>query len=154
VKNLLNHPLRLIAVAAAATLFFIGAQRLFQLDPQTLFLEEVKQMIATVNQGSYRNIESTLSPAFVEMLSDEAGMTARQAILMARKMDLAGSHQYQFVNNPVFHARDYAEVEIDRSGRNGSFESARRFSVPYIWVDGEWKIAGNFRSQSSWNDPF
>ncbi len=111
-------------------------------------------MIATVNQGSYGNIEEKLSPAFREMLLDETGMNTRQAILMARKMDVQRGVQYRFANNPLFEAKRYAEVEIDRSGPDGNFEQARRFPVPYIWIDGEWMIAGGFQSRRSWEDPF
>gem|GEM_PF-3606503 len=34
------------------------------------------------------------------------------------------------------------------------FKNAYRFPVPFIWIDGEWKIAGGFQSQRSWDHPF
>jgi len=111
-------------------------------------------MIATVNQGSYRKIEEQLSPQFIEMLLDQTGMNTRQAIIMARRRDMDGGYQYRLVNNPLFQPKRYAEVEIDRSGRGGEFKNAYRFPVPFIWIDGEWKIAGGFQSQRSWDHPF
>lgn len=152
--SLLNHPLRLIGVAIVLTALFFGYQWLFKPDPQVVFQNEVKQMIATVNQGSYGNIEEKLSPAFIEMLRNQTGMNTRQAIIMARKRDMARGHQYHLANNPLFEAKRYAEVEIDRSGPGGNFEQASRFPVPFIWIDGEWMIAGGFQSNRSWDHPF
>jgi len=115
--SLLNHPLRLLGVGIAIAALFTGYKVLFQPDPQVVFQNEVKQMIATVNQGSYRKIEEQLSPQFIEMLLDQTGMNTRQAIIMARRRDMDGGYQYRLVNNPLFQPKRYAEVEIDRSGR-------------------------------------
>lgn len=110
-------------------------------------------MIASVNQGDYGKVREFVSPAFEEML-DSHGWTVRRALLTARKMDRDGGHVYRFINNPIFLERDYAEVEVDRSGRGGEFSSAERFAIPYVWIDGEWKVAGDFRGQRTWHDPF
>ncbi|MEM1157108.1 MAG: hypothetical protein AAF649_05070 [Verrucomicrobiota bacterium] len=152
--SLFHRPLRLLGIGIAIATLFTGYQVLFRPDPQVVFQNEIKQMIATVNQGSYGKIEKKLSEPFIEMLSDQTGMTARQAVLLARRRDMDGSHQYRLANNPVFNTKQYAEVEIDRSGRGRDFDNAYRFSVPFIWVDGEWKIAGGFQTQRSWESPF
>lgn len=152
--SLLNHPLRLLGVGILIATLVIGYKVLFQPDPQVVFQNEVKQMIATVNQGSYRKIDGKLSPQFADMLSDYTGMTVQQAVMIARKQDTDGDHQYRLANNPIFEAKRYAEVEIDRSGRGGDFNNAYRFPVPFIWIDGEWKVAGGFQTQRTWEDPF
>lgn len=142
-----------ISLAIVIGLLWAGWHFLLKPDPRTAFLNEVKQMIASVNQGDYGKVREFLSPAFVDMLSSE-GWTVQRAILTARKMDQDGGHLYRFVNNPIFQHRDYAEVEVERSGRGGDFSTAERFWLPYVWIEGEWRIAGDFRGQRTWNDPF
>lgn len=153
-QSILTRPLRLLGIGIALAALFTGYKILFQPDPQVIFQNEVKQMISTVNQGSYGKIQDKLSPGFIEMLRDETGMTTQQAVVLARRKDLDGGYQYRLANNPLFQPKRYAEVEIDRSGRGGDFAQAYRFAVPFIWVDGEWMIAGGFQTQRYWDSPF
>jgi len=152
--NLLHHPLRLLGVCIVVTLLFFGYRTLFRPDPQVVFQNEVKQILASVNQGSHTKIEPHLSASFVEMLRDRTGLTVRQATILAKRRDLDGGHQYRLANNPIFEAKRYAEVEIDRSDRGGEFTPAYRFAVPFIWTDGKWKVAGGFQTQNTWKSPF
>jgi len=122
-------------------------------NPRTAFINDIQAMITTVNEGNHVKMRKNFSPAFIEVIQSY-GMTPEQALLTARRRDLDGNHQYRFLDNPVFEPKDYAEVELERSGVGGDFSTARAFGVPFIYVDGKWKVAGDFRGTRVWEEPY
>ncbi|MGF1679220.1 MAG: hypothetical protein ACFCUX_08505 [Candidatus Methylacidiphilales bacterium] len=150
-KQALHHirPLLVVAILGIAAL----AWNFFKSDPVKDFNREVKQMVATVNRGEHGKTERWLSEGFKEMLT-EYGMTLPHILSWVSKMDREGGHQYLHIDTPVFQPKEYAEAYFERSESGGHFSGTRRFFVPFIWQEGAWKVAGDFRSRREWESPF
>ncbi|MEM6822883.1 MAG: hypothetical protein AAF558_13200 [Verrucomicrobiota bacterium] len=148
IEKKLLIPVAILLILGVLTYYFF-----FKTDPKAAFLREVKQMIETVNQGDHQKVKKHLSPEFMMMVGDY-GLNINQAIFMIRKQDIDGQYQYKFANCPIFEHKSYAEVEIYRSERGGSFNSPFLIPVPFIWTDNKWMVAGDFRGERTWQDPY
>jgi hypothetical protein len=122
-------------------------------DPRSAFLAEVDGMIQAVNQGEHLSLRKKLSPEAEATIADRF-MPVQQALFTARKLDGDRNSRYRLANLNVFYAADYAEIEIERSGPNGDFTDSRRFPLPFVYLKGNWLVAGGFRGERDFSNPF
>jgi hypothetical protein len=139
----------LLAVVAAGVFYFWT-----RTDPREAFLREVETMVETVHAGEHTRLRSKFSPEFEEFLRS-SGVLPGQILLIAQRLDAAEGRRYRITNLAHFEAGRYAEVEFERSGPHGDFTHPLAFAVPFVYQDGEWKVAGSFRTPDrDWTTPF
>jgi hypothetical protein len=152
--NLINHHKLLFWLCSCLGL---GLILLFggrcQSDPRAAFLAELEKLIEQAHQGQHLSLQKKLSDEAKNHVTNY-GMTVPQALLTARKLDLEGGIRYRVSELQVFYPRDYAEVEMQRSGPSGDFSNARSFPLPFIYRKGEWLVAGAFRGERELSNPF
>ncbi|NJK92422.1 MAG: hypothetical protein HC904_11670 [Blastochloris sp.] len=122
-------------------------------DPKEAFLREVDLWISEAHQGEHSSLRPHFSPEAIALVESQ-GLSFSQALLLARKMDQDSGARYRVINLSVFYPRDYAEVDFERSRPGGDFNEARRFTVPFIHQQGQWKIAGAFRGEREFVSPY
>jgi len=122
-------------------------------NPRSAFLKEVETMLEHANRGEHPTLRKKLSPDAESYIAGNY-MSVSQALLMARKLDTDQNIRYRLAQLSVFYPRDYAEIEIERSGHGGDFANARRFPVPFVFLDGQWLVAGGFRGERDFSNPF
>lgn len=125
----------------------------FGSDPRAAFLAEMEDLIDQANQGGHLSLREKLSPDAENHITSNY-MSVQQALFLARKLDTDGNIRYRLAQLSIFYPRDYAEIEVERSGPGGDFSDPRRFPVPFIYQDGEWLVAGGFRGERDFSNPF
>lgn len=138
--------LALLAVLAAACWFFTRP------DPRAAFLHEVGGMLDSANAGEHHELLKHLSPELEQLIQQEY-MSPPAALRWVRQADLNQNRTYRLANLAVFHERDYAEVEIERSAPGREFNGQNIFPVPFLWRDGRWWVAAAFRGERDWKFP-
>jgi hypothetical protein len=138
---------------AALLITLIVVWQYFRPDPRATFLSEVEEMITLANKGDHLDLRSRLSPQAEDTISAQF-LSVPQALVMARQMDKNRATRYRMAQLTVFYPQDYAEVEIDRSGADGDFSQAHRFPVPFFYQQGKWLVAGGFRGERDFSNPF
>jgi hypothetical protein len=121
-------------------------------DERARFLNEVEEILATANRGEHVQILEKLSPEARQRIADDF-MPPGAALAWVARIDANQNRGYRLVNLSVFLPRDYAEIEVERSGPGREFTGERIFPVPFVWHDGKWWVAGNFRSEREWTYP-
>ena len=114
-------------------------------DPRSRFMAEVEEMIGKANEGRHGELEKALSRPLVEKIRSEGWESKAALILMARK-DREQGATYRLSDVPKFAAREYAEAEVIRT----SAEGEKRFTVPFLWEEGKWKVGAAYRDGRSW----
>jgi hypothetical protein len=125
----------------------------FASDPRSAFLSEVDNMIAMANRGEHLALRKKLSPDAENVITNSF-MSVPQALFTARKLDMDRNIRYRLAQLSVFYPGDYAEIDVERSSPGGDFSNSRRFPVPFIYQKGEWRVAGGFRGERDFNNPF
>lgn len=121
-------------------------------DPRARFLADVEKILALANEGRHIQVLDKLSPEARQRITEDF-MEPAAALRWAARLDTQQRRVYRVVNLSVFYPRDYAEVEIERSGPNAEFSGHNIFPVPFIWRQGQWWIAGSFREPRPWHYP-
>ena len=121
-------------------------------DPHQVFLREVGEMIKKANEGKHLALRENLSPEMEAYIADNF-MSVQQALAVARKLDFDRKILYRVAEDKVFRAGEYAEIEIERSGPGGDFSKPVRFSVPFIYRDKAWWVAGGFEDERRFINP-
>jgi hypothetical protein len=121
-------------------------------DERARFLNEVEEILATANRGEHVQILEKLSPEARQRIADDF-MPPGAALAWVARIDANQDRAYRLVNLSVFLPRDYAEIEVERSGPGREFTGERIFPVPFVWRNGKWWVAGNFRSEREWAYP-
>ena len=118
-------------------------------DPRARFISEVEGMIEKANAGKHGELESALSKPLVEKIRAESWEPKAALMVVARKDREQGAH-YRLSDVPRFEAKAYAEAEVMRM----SGEGERRFAVPFLWEEGNWKVGAAYRDGKSWDEEF
>lgn len=148
-----NLPYRLPVLGILLLLAGLFCWWIFGADPREVFTGEVNDMIEQANQGEHSALRKKLSPEAESYISDNF-MPVPQALYTAHKLDAEQKIRYRLVQVSVFQPRDYAEIEVERSGPGGNFSKARPFPVPFVYRDGGWLVAGAFRSERGFRNPY
>ncbi len=114
-------------------------------DPRSRFLAEVEGMIRKANEGRHGELEKSLSGPLVEKIRSE-GWEPKAVLAMVARRDGGQGAIYRLSDVPRFEAQKYAEAEVIRAHAEGE----KRFAVPFLWEEGEWKAGAAYQDGRSW----
>lgn len=115
--------------------------------PEEVFRRDVQSMIEKTNQRGLVDLADRMSVSLVIRLQD-MGAAPKQLLFWVQRIDGEENRQYRLVQVREFHKKDYAVVECQRSRVGGSFEGVQSFLVPFVFEEGKWKVAGQFRQDN------
>ena len=101
------------------------------------------------NQGKHGQLESVMSKPLVEKIRAE-GWEPKAALVIVARKDREQSATYQLSDVPRFEAKEYAEAEVMRTTGEGE----KRFTVPFLWEEGQWRAGAACRDGRSWDGEF
>jgi len=122
-------------------------------DPREVFLKQVDELLELPNSRRHAETAEWFSPEAVAYFESETGLTLPQILAIGRRLDDQEGRLYRAGNLDAFYPRDYAEIRIQRSDPGGAFGNNGWFSVPFVYQKGNWKIAGTFRGNKTWDNP-
>jgi hypothetical protein len=122
-------------------------------DPREAFLKDVDSLLELAHTRRHSQAAEWFSPEAAAYFQDATGFTLPQLLALVRRYDDQENRSYRVGSLDVFHARDYAEIRIQRSEPGGTFSGQGWFSVPFLYQNGDWKIAAGFRGGQSWDYP-
>jgi hypothetical protein len=106
-------------------------------------------MIQKANEGRHGELELGMSRPLVEKIRAE-GWEPKAALVVVARKDREQSATYRFNDVPRFEAKEYAEVEVMRITGEGE----TRFTVPFLWEEGKWKVGAAYRDGRSWDEEY
>lgn len=118
-------------------------------DPRARFISGVEAMIQKANEGRHGELELGMSRPLVEKIRAE-GWEPKAALVVVARKDREQSATYRFNDVPRFEAKEYAEVEVMRITGEGE----TRFTVPFLWEEGKWKVGAAYRDGRSWDEEY